>query len=127
MAEAQFNLGDAVELNVVLVPDAELALDLDLHRQAVAVPAALALHRVPAHGLVAGEQVLEHTGEDVVRAGTAVRGGRALVEHPGIRALAPPDRLAEDVALKPAAQDLPLQRGKRRSPSDGTSAPAGGH
>ena len=127
LAAALVELGDAVALDVVLVPDAELALDLDLHRQAVAVPAALALHRVPAHGLVAGEQVLEHAGEDVVGARTAVGGGRALVEHPGGRALAPPDRLAEDVALAPAAQDLLLQRGKRGARIDGTMGRAGGH
>jgi hypothetical protein len=59
LAAALVELGDAVVLDVLLGADAQLFLDLDLDRQAVAVPAALALDRVPAHGLVAGEDVLE--------------------------------------------------------------------
>ena len=46
-------------LDLLLVVDAELLLDGDLDRQAVAVPAALALDEVPAHRLEAREDVLE--------------------------------------------------------------------
>ena len=51
-----------------LVLDAELLLDRDLDRQAVAVPAALALDVVAAHRLVAREDVLEDAREHVVGA-----------------------------------------------------------
>ena len=52
----------------MLVGEAQLLLDLDLHRQAVAVPAALAGDVVAPHGLEAGEEVLEHPGPHVVQA-----------------------------------------------------------
>src|SRR4051794_29516894 len=91
---------------------AELLLDRDLDRQAVAVPAALAFDVVAAHGLEAREDVLEHARQDVVGAGPAVGRRRALVEHPRRRALAPAQRLAEHVALAPAREDGLLQRGE---------------
>jgi hypothetical protein len=50
----------------VLVLNAQLLLDGDLHREAVTVPAALALDVVAAHRLVAGVDVLEHAREHVV-------------------------------------------------------------
>ena len=112
LAALGVELGDAVALDVVLGLEAELLLDRDLDGQAVAVPAALALDVAPAHRLIAREDVLERAGEHVVRAGPAVGGRRALVEHVGLGARAPADRLAEDVALAPALEDLLLERGE---------------
>ena len=112
LAALRVELGDAVALDVVLGGEAELLLDRDLDRQAVAVPAALALDVVAAHRLVAGEDVLEHAREHVVGAGAAVGGRRALVEDELLGALAAAHRLAEDVALAPALEHLLLERGE---------------
>ena len=71
LAALGVELGDAVALDVVLGLEAELLLDGDLDRQAVAVPAALALDVAAAHRLVAREDVLERAGEDVVGARAA--------------------------------------------------------
>ena len=81
-------LGDAVGLDLPLAVDAQAALDLELDRQAVRVPARLARHSVAAHGLVAREEVLEDARDDVVRARPAVGGRRPLVEHEDRRVLA---------------------------------------
>ena len=66
-------------LDAGLVEDPELLLDLVLDGQAVGVPAGAARAVVAAHGLVAGEQVLEGAGEDVVEPRPPVRGRRTLV------------------------------------------------
>ena len=112
LAALGVELGDAVALDVVLGVEAELLLDLELDRQAVAVPAALAVHVVAAHRPVAREDVLEHAREHVVGAGTAVRGRRTLVEDVRLGALAAADRLAEDVALAPALEHPLLELGE---------------
>ena len=80
LAAEVVELGDAVLLDLLLAVDAEPALDLELDRQAVAVPARLARHAVAAHRLVAREDVLEDARQDVVRARPAVGRRRALVE-----------------------------------------------
>ena len=67
LAALLVELGDAVALDVVLVVEAELPLDLELDRQAMAVPAALAVDLMAAHRLEAREDVLEHAAQDVVR------------------------------------------------------------
>ena len=84
-----------------------------LDREPVAVPAALALDVVPAHRLVAREDVLEHARQHVVEAGRPVGGRRSLVEAPLRRALAPADRLGEHVALAPALEHALLELGER--------------
>ena len=112
LAALGVELGDAVSLDVRLGVEPELLLDRDLHRQAVAVPAALALDVAAAHGLVAREDVLERAGDHVVGAGAPVGGRRALVEHVRLSALAAADRLAEDVAITPALEDLLLELGE---------------
>ena len=112
--------GDPVLLDLRLGRDPELLLDGDLHRQPVAVPAALALDVVAAHRLVARVDVLEHPREDVVGARAPVRGRRALVEHPRLRALAPAHGLVEDVALAPALQHLELEGREGLLGIDGT-------
>ena len=121
LAAALVELGDPVGLDLVLVLHAQLLLDGDLDREPVAVPAALALDEVAAHRLVARVEVLEHAREDVVGAGTAVGRRRALPEDPRLGALAAADRLAEDVALAPAREDLLLEGGERLLRIDGTA------
>ena len=122
LAALGVELGHAVGLDVVLGLEAQLLLDLQLDRQAVGVPAALAVHQPAAHGAVAREHVLEHAAEHVVRAGPAVGGRRALVEDVGLGALAPADRLAEHVALAPALEDLLLEVGEGLLRIDGRVA-----
>ncbi len=119
LAAAAVELLDAVLLDLHLVGEAELLLDRDLDRQAVAVPAPLALDAVAAHRLVARVDVLEHAGEDVVGAGRAVGGRRPFVEHPLLGALAAAQRLGEHVALAPALEHLELELRKRRLGVDG--------
>ena len=101
---------DPVLLDLRLVPYPELLFDGDLDRQAVAVPAALALDAMAAHRLKARVDVLEHAREHVVGAGRAVGRRRALVEDPPRRALARAQRLGEHVALAPALQHSQLER-----------------
>ena len=111
--------GDAVGLDVGLGAQAELLLHLDLDGQAVRVPAGLAGHAVAAHGLVAGEEVLEHARHDVVHAGAAVGRGRALVEDEEVVGGALLDAAAEDVALAPEAQDAGFEGGEIDGGIDG--------
>jgi len=112
LAAALVELGDAVLLDLLLGGDAELLLDLELDRQAVAVPARLARHPVAAHRSVAGVDVLEDAGENVVGAGAAVCRGRPLVEAPDFRTLALLERALEDIALAPALEHPLLQLGE---------------
>ena len=111
--------GDAVGLDVGLGAQAELLLDLDLDGQAVRVPAGLAGHAVAAHGLVAGEEVLEHARHDVVHARASVGRGRPLVEDEEVVRGALFDAAAEDVALAPEAQDIGLEGGEIDGGIDG--------
>jgi hypothetical protein len=113
LAALLVELRDPVALDVGLRREAELLLHRDLDRQAVAVPAGLALDVAPAHGLVAREDVLEHAREHVVGARAPVGGRRPLVEDERLGALAAAERLVEDVALAPALEDLLLEGGER--------------
>ncbi len=109
LAAAGVELGDAVRLDVALAGEAELLLDGQLHRQAVAVPAGLAGDVVALHGLEAREDVLEDAGLDVVGPGHAVGGRRALVEDPAGPAGGLLQRAGERVALAPQGEHLALQ------------------
>ena len=111
--------GDAVGLDVGLGAQAEFLLHLDLDGQAVGVPAGLAGHAVAAHGLVAGEEVLEHARHDVVHARATVGRGRALVEDEKVVGGALLDAAAEDVALAPEAQDAGFEGGEIDGGIDG--------
>ncbi len=124
LAAAGVEAIDPVVLDVGLLFHPELGLDGELDRQPVAIPAALALDLVPAHRLVAGEDVLEHTREHVVGSGGAVGRRWPLEEPPARAAVAALDRLREDVPLAPAHEHLLLEFGERRSRIDGA---VGGH
>src|SRR4051812_23645178 len=78
----------------------------------MAVPAGLAVYEVALHRLVAREHILEDAREDVSDVRTPVRRRRALVEDERLAALAPADRLVEDVALAPPRQHLLLELGE---------------
>jgi hypothetical protein len=112
LAAAGVELGDAVALDVGLAGEAELLLDRDLDRQAVAVPAGAAGHVPALHGLEAGEDVLERARLDVVRARAAVGGRRPLVEVPLRPVGGGLQRAGEDLVGLPATQDLLLQGGQ---------------
>ena len=73
----------AEPLDVLLAGELELLLDLDLDRQAVGIPPGDAGHRLALHRVEPADQILDRAGEDVMDAGPAVRGGRALEEHEG--------------------------------------------
>ena len=126
LAAGGVELGDAVALDVALGREAELLLHGELHRQPVAVPAGPTRHVVPAHRPEPGEEVLEGAGLDVVGAGRAVRGGRALVEDPGLALGRLLERAAEDVALVPALENLLLDRRQVDAGGQGGEARAHG-
>jgi hypothetical protein len=105
-------LGDSVLLDLGGRRDPELALDLELDRQPVTVPARLARNPVPTHGLVARIDVLEHPGEDVVGAGPSVGGRRPLVKTPHRRVAPHRERAMKHVALAPALEDPLFERGE---------------
>ena len=121
---------DAELLDPGAAADPELLLDLHLDRQPVGVPAGDPLHPTPAHGPVAGEDVLEDAGQDMPVVGPPVRGRGAVVPHPGHGRGAPGDAPGEDPALFPEPADLRLPGGDLRDraggPEEGHSALGGG-
>ncbi len=112
LAAARVELADPVLLDFGLRFDPQLLFDGDLHRQSMAIPAALALDEVTAHRLKARVDVLEHAREHVVGTRRAVGRRRTLVEVPALRARADTQRLGEHVALAPALEHLQLELGQ---------------
>ena len=96
-------------LDVELARDVERLLDLELDREAVGVPARLALDVEALHRLVAAEEVLEGAREDVVGAWHAVGGGRTFVEDEARPAFAEVKRLLEGVLGLPSRHQLLFQ------------------
>ena len=125
LTAAPVELGDAERLDLVLGGEPELLLDLELDGQAVAVPAALAGHLAAAHGLEAGVDVLEHPGPDVVQAGPAVGGGRALVEDPGLVPGAQRPGGGDDVVVTPAVEHPLFEGGQVEIRGDGAERHGG--
>ena len=113
-----------VFLDPGVAADAEFLLHLDLHGQAVGVPAGDPLGVAAPHGLEAREDVLEDAGEDMPVVGTPVRGRGAVVPDPGLAAGAPRDALFEDPLLFPEAADLRLDGGDL---GDGAGGPENRH
>ena len=110
LAAAFLELGDPVFLDLLLRGDAQLALDLQLDGQPVAVPTRFPGDLMPGHRPEARIDVLEDPGQDVMGSRPAIGGRRALVEAPERRGLAVGERAVEDVALTPALEDLLLER-----------------
>ena len=96
-------------LDVELAGDLELLFDLELHRQAMRVPARLALDVEALHRFVAPEEVLEGAGEYVVGGRLAVGRGRALVEDKPRSALTQLERSLEGALFFPAPHELDLE------------------
>ena len=94
-------LGDAIALDVLLVGEAVPLLDLDLHGQAVRIPAAAPRDVEAAHDLVTREHVFEGARQHVVNAGFAVGGGWTFVEN--VLGRAPPlfDGFLENILAFP--------------------------
>ena len=105
-------------LDLLLAADLQRALDLELDRQTVRVPAGLARHGEPGHLLVAGEHVLVGTGEDVVQPGQTVGGRRPFVEHVRRRVAAHREAALEDAGALPVLEDLELRLGEARACTD---------
>jgi hypothetical protein len=105
-------LRDAVPLDVRLASEAELLLHLELHREAMAVPAGHPRDVVALHGLEPREDVLEYTRLDVVGARHAVGGGRAFVERPLRPGGSGFQAALEDLALAPQRDDVAVHRGQ---------------
>src|SRR5204862_3855391 len=89
-------LGDAVRLDVALALEAEIALDVDLDPQALAVEPVLPALVVAEHGVEALKQVLVGTAPGVVHAHRVVgRDGSveaAPMRPPGVLRAQPPER-----------------------------------
>src|SRR5947208_6024807 len=105
-------LGDAERLDVLLAGRADLLLHLDLDRQAVTVPATLALHVVARHRLEPREHILEGARLDVMDPGRGISGRRPLVEDPSRCALPRGERSMEDVGVLPEREDALLEVGE---------------
>ena len=79
---ALFDKGsNAIGLNLVLAVDVQQLFHLQLHRQAVGIPAGLAGDHLTLHCVEPGEQVLKGAGLQVADMRLAVGGGRAVVEN----------------------------------------------
>src|SRR5205085_3274285 len=113
LAAQLVELLDAVRLDLLLARDAERLLDLDLHGQAVRVPARDAGHALPEHRVVAADQVLDGAGEHVMDARPPIGRGRSLVKHE--RRAVPGGflRLLKQALVLPGREQLLLQRVRR--------------
>ena len=108
-------LADAVLLDVALAGEAELALDLDLDPQPLAVEAVLPALVVAGHGLVALIQVLVGPPPGVVHAHRVVGGDRPVDKRPLlVRVLELLAQLLERVRLVPELEHAPLDAWKVR-------------
>ena len=95
----------AVLFDIALGLEAQLSLNLQLHRKAVGIPSALSQRSVALHGLVAADNVLEYPGQDVMDPWTTVGRWRTFVEHEQ-RFILSLLALSEDVILLPKVNDL---------------------
>ena len=104
---------DAVLLDLFLVPDPELSLDLDLHRQSVRVPSGLAVYLVSAHRLVPAHEVLDRSRHYMMDAGLAVRGWRSLIKRE-VGSIGAVHALFEDAVGLPDLERVFFESGKAR-------------
>src|SRR4029453_15790201 len=102
-------LRDPERLDVPLGLRPDLLLDLELDRQALAVPPSLGRNEVPRHRFEAGVDVLERPGLGVVDRGLPVRGRRALVEDPQRSVASPLELPVEHVFLAPEPEHRTLE------------------
>ena len=72
-----------VLLDLLLAVQTQLLLHLQLHRKPVGVPAGLSRHIVALHGPVAGNHVLDDTGQHMADMGLSIGRGRSVIEGVG--------------------------------------------
>ncbi len=116
---ARIELGDAELLDLLLAADLQRTLNLELDRETMSVPSGLSRHGEPGHLLVASEDVLVRAGEDVVKTGEPIGGGRSFVEHIGRRVATHLEAALKDMVALPELEDLELRLGKARARADG--------
>ena len=93
---------------LVLLADADLFLDFQLHRKTVGVPAGLSGDLLALHRMVAGDHVLDDTRLDVPDVRLSVGGRRTIVEHVDRMTLILLYALLEDSVLLPELCHLVL-------------------
>ena len=113
LAEAH-EAGDAVALDVALAGVAQLALDVDLHPQALAVEAVLPALVLAEHGVEALVEVLVGAAPGVVDAHRVVGGDGPVEEREGRSARVLGAQLREGAALLPVGEDALLLGGEVR-------------
>ena len=99
---------DAKGLNLLLAVQAQLFLHLQLHRQAMGVPAANAEHLLALHGMETGKQVLHRPGHHMADVGLAVGGGRPFIEGEALLPLVVVQALLHDAVFLPEPGNLLL-------------------
>ena len=108
-------LGDAVRLDVALAREPQVALDVDLDPQALAVEPVLVALVLAEHRVVALEEVLVGPAPGVVDAHRVVRGDRAVEEAParpaGVLGAEPRER----AAFPPEVEQIVLDGDKIRA------------
>ena len=97
---------DAVSLDLILAFDADLLLDFQLYRKTVGVPAGLSRHLVSLHGAVAGNHILDDSGQHMADMGLSVGRRRSVIKHVDRIILAVFDTLLENAVLFPELYDL---------------------
>ena len=104
---------DAVLFDLGLAVQAQLLFHFKLHRQAVGIPARLAQHVFPLHGVIPGDQVLDGAGLHVADMGLAVGRGRAVEEREGVRSVIPGvEGLFHDLVFLPETDGFQLPCGE---------------
>ena len=98
----------AVGLNLLLAVQTQQLFHLQLHGQAVGIPARLAQHVVALHGFIARNEVLDGARFHMPNVRAAVGGGRPVEEGIGRRAPAQLHALFKNAVLLPEGQRLLL-------------------
>ena len=112
LPDALFTLLDerlqTVFLDLLLAVQTQLLLHLQLDGETVGIPARLTGNHLALHGAVAGNHILDNTGQHVADMGLTIGRGRAVVEGVGLPFLALLQGLLEDLILSPELQHLAL-------------------
>jgi hypothetical protein len=101
--------GNTQLLDLRLSTDPELPLRLDLHREAVGVPACDAGNAEPLHRPMPAYEVFQRSADDVVETRPAIRRGGALVEDEGMPFGVRLEGLPKEILLTPGLQHLLFQ------------------
>ena len=104
--------------NFFLFGDSQLAHSLELCRETVSVPSKATVHFLSSHGLVAREEVLCISGEQVSVVGKTIGKGWTVVEDPLVTISALFNGGFERVVFLPEGKNLLFYRGERRRGND---------